>query len=67
MKLTEWYSGDQKPVRRGVYRRDFLDGNWYSPFNLDFWGPLCDLPDVAAEFYNCKSEFQHLPWRGIEK
>lgn len=21
MKLTEWYSGDQKPARKGVYQR----------------------------------------------
>ena len=29
MKRTEWYSGDQKPVRKGVYERDYRTRNTF--------------------------------------
>jgi hypothetical protein len=44
MKLTDWYSGDQKPVRIGAYERDFgvpfTEYSWWNgkEFGVGYFG-----------------------------
>jgi len=68
-RLTDWISGDLKPVRDGVYQRKYDDGAelekihfckfenglWFS------WGK--NIENADAEYVN--SVFQNLPWRGF--
>lgn len=70
MKLTGWYSGNQKPVRSGVYERQIFTysvtysyfstatGRW-SYYKPTVVGALLDKDKV--------SEFQYKPWRGVAK
>ncbi len=71
MKLTPWFSGDQKPHRVGVYRRDFFgtDVISYSHWNGKFWGFYSAYAADAAKPFNAsqKSSLQNLPWRGVMK
>ena len=64
-KLTPWFKGGVKPVRDGVYERDyggrpyflclFKDGEW-----------MCYGDDVAdAISVREPSMFQSEPWRGL--
>lgn len=65
MKKTGWFSGDQKPVRRGVYQRKHLNGEvYYSLWDGMFWRlPNPDI--VAAGGSKIVSCFQAFPWRGL--
>lgn len=40
IKLTPWFTGDQKPVRVGVYQRDLYgeDVKAYSYWDGEVWG-----------------------------
>lgn len=68
MKLTEWYSGDQKPVREGIYERKTFGGcTAYSQFGIRGWNSLLYSPNNGFAERKLTSEFQNLPWRGIEK
>jgi hypothetical protein len=68
MKLTEWYSGDQKLVRDGPYqRRNEYDEIGYSYFENYLWSPLYRTLDDARTGDVYESWYQNLPWRGIEK
>jgi hypothetical protein len=71
MKLTPWFSGDQKPVRVGVYRRNIFGKGIasYSYWNGKFWGLYSPMPDVASSlsWKNFRSKVQNLPWRGVMK
>lgn len=72
LQLTDWISGDLKPVRNGIYQRDlnkifgnsisiyyayFIDGYWFSGNRI--------LDDVITEYG--RSQFQNAPWRGLKK
>jgi hypothetical protein len=68
MKLTGWYRGNQKPVRVGVYERDygsvvssycFWDGR---KFSMGFY-----TLKKAEDFCGWESNEQNLPWRGVAK
>ncbi len=70
MKLTPWFSGDQKPVRMGVYQRAYADaGEKYCYWDGQYWGS----PTVTAKgadhwsFATNESIYQNLPWRGVMK
>jgi hypothetical protein len=68
MKLTEWYSGDQKPVRAGPYKRmSFTGFIGYSYFDSCVWSLMFGTPEHAEASRHERSIFQNLPWRGIEK
>jgi len=65
-ELTDWISGDLKPVRDGVYQRNFFnipvikfsmfkEGIWY-------WGDECFA--IAATETDI-APLQELPWRGL--
>jgi hypothetical protein len=68
MKLTEWYPGDVKPVRSGVYQQ--WDGRgWtigYQRWNGRKWYAWFDCPEAASTTHcAASSEFQNDPWRGL--
>lgn len=69
MKLTEWYAGNQKPARVGVYQRKYGVGVFYCYWNGKTWGlgfkennqtTLLVSKQWASKLYNLK-------WRGIAK
>ena len=77
MKLTEWYSGDQKPVRVGVYEKKskntktqsfyhFWDGErwfggWYTVQRA-----IADQEKFKILEY-CDDDEEPREWRGIAK
>lgn len=73
MKLTEWYSGDQKPMpdRIGVYERNYKYecGKkyyycWWDGKNFGFGRPAVD--ECTSIPMNL-SFSQNIPWRGVKK
>lgn len=67
-ELTDWISGDLKPVRDGVYQRcyshsahpiysKFYEGHWYC------WNSTVEKASESKFI----SIVQHLKWRGIKK
>ena len=74
MKLTPWFPGTVKPVRVGVYERDFsgtyagnLPGLHYCYWNGKFWGLYGTNPKIAVWYQDKPSLNQNFPWRGVEK
>lgn len=67
MKLTPWFSGDQKPVRKGVYQRVFKNKKHYSFFNGMRWFVGSGSPSTARTYEGWDTSFQNLPWRGVMK
>ena len=69
MKLTPWFPGDVKPVRVGVYERDYLPSNprAYCYWAGMKWSTWRRTPRQAADGYCKPSGFQKLPWRGVLK
>lgn len=71
MKVTDWYTGDQKPVRVGVYERAYS----YKLYILYcYWnGKLFSCAYRDLELAKSMSDYfrsslnQNLPWRGIAK
>lgn len=72
MKLTEWYSGDQKPVRVGVYERDYSEEyqdneiGVYCRWDGERWYVYDDSIEASAKQW-VVTTMQSLPWRGIAK
>jgi hypothetical protein len=66
MKLTEWYKGDQKPARVGVYERDYGACFVYSRWDGNRWFVYADCIELALQ-QRLISDSQSLPWRGIAK
>lgn len=70
MNLTDWYTGDQKPMsdRVGVYERDhFFHGTGYSfwdgkKFGMD--STFLSMAERTRELLG-DAKSQSLPWRGI--
>ena len=72
MKLTPWYSGDQKPMpdRIGLYERDYEDDeSSYCWWNGRNFGPAFSTVDECASIRMAfgPSLEQDLPWRGVKK
>ena len=65
MKTTAWYPGTVKPVRAGVYERQYkFNGVKYCYWSGRYW---C-LPEITARKafgIRFMSEYQNLPWRGL--
>lgn len=70
MKLTEWFPGDVKPVRVGVYERSWENGEKFD-YPYYFWdGKQWRGQGVSREdemIRNTVSVFQNNPWRGLAK
>jgi hypothetical protein len=69
MKLTEWYNGDQKPVRVGVYERDYSDCSYFCWWNGRDFGKPAKSPETCKIFGMMWGTAidQNLPWRGVQK
>jgi hypothetical protein len=70
MKLTPWFTGDQRPVRVGVYLRKYSDSEkyeGYSYFDGAKWSTFGITPQVALCERYITSVYQNLPWRGVMK
>ena len=67
MTETGWYTGDQKPVRVGVYKRQpphspNVNFSWW---NGRWWG-IFSGTSIEAELCKHKASwFQNLPWCGL--
>lgn len=70
MKKTGWYEGYQKPVRAGVYEREFYCGKlyctWYCTWDGRKWMAGSRYKSACASLES-ESVFQNLRWRGMEK
>lgn len=65
MKLTPWYPGTVKPVRKGVYQRQYSFGNPYCYWTGRRWCMCEPNPERAACSTEIISGFDRLPWRGL--
>ena len=72
MKLTEWYPGDVKPVRVGVYQqqsgiRPVSIG--YQYWDGSFWNGWFKTAEMAFRFRRSRVSISHQndPWRGVAK
>lgn len=65
-KLTPWYPGYIKPVRRGVYLMRFSVhmGPAFQRWTGKYWSLLAWTPEEAATARG-RSDFQQLYWRGL--
>ena len=66
---TDWFQGKVKPVRVGVYQRNY-EGDWllFSYWDGQYWGwTQPGSPKAAAHFRYPPSSVQELPWRGVPK
>lgn len=67
-KVTEWFPGDVKPIRLGVYERKLGFGSRVTAFyawNGEFWeyGGV-DSPSQVSRSRTSSLD-QSLPWRGL--
>lgn len=71
MKLTSWFSGDQKPIRVGVYERKYHNtrSRFYCYWNGCCWSVWALTVGQASYLtdYEDRSIAQNLPWRGVMK
>jgi len=72
MKLTEWYPGDVKPVRVGVYQQ--RDGGLgltigYQFWSGKFWSSWAETAESAerGNRFLASDRHQNDPWRGVAK
>ena len=63
-ELSPVFSGGVKPVHRGLYRREFVDGWWYAHWGK-FWGVASKTKSTAMANANLRSPNQSLPWQGL--
>ena len=67
-KLTDWISGNVKPVRVGVYQREYDSGDVaYSYWNGKFWSVYGATPEEAESWVDTPSTAQTLRWRGLAR
>lgn len=73
MNLTDWFPGNTKPVRKGVYQRGYNYGKTpsvqYCYWNGRAWSMGEHTVKAAAgnEIAFMLSPRQSLPWRGVLK
>lgn len=67
MQITQWHKGTDKPVRDGVYQRDYALGVQYCKFENGKWKWPAETIDEA----NLESEDSAYQisrrWRGVTK
>ena len=67
-RTTPWFAWTQKPVRVGVYQREFSEHPpciRFSCWDGHRWGRLEVSPFIAETMKNKISAFQKLRWRGL--
>lgn len=62
LKLTDWFPGDVKPVRVGVYQ---TNSHRFQYWNGQWWGFFMPNPEAALKFRSSKSASQARRWRGL--
>ena len=73
MTLTDWFHGSVKPVRKGVYQREYTYGKskrlQYCYWNGKGWGMGEHTAEQAMthEIVFMVAPRQFLPWRGVLK
>ncbi len=76
MKLTPWFSGDQKPVRVGVYERKYGEADddeaglycYWDGLHWHAWEATAYGAYIHVNLRNPHySAFQYEPWRGVLK
>lgn len=70
--MTPWFPGTDKPVRRGVYLRQFTTGKAvierYCYWSGEYWYMSDLTPDRAMQWVQSgPAARQQLPWRGLIK
>jgi len=65
-ELTDWISGDLKPVRDGVYQRKYnhVDGFIYAKFKRGYWHCWSHTVESANQSVLIAAD-QNLKWRGL--
>ena len=58
MTVTQWFSGDEKPVHIGLYERQYDSGNY-----IEYWDGL----EWRYPVSQWPAFIQDVPWRGIAK
>jgi hypothetical protein len=64
-EYTEWYPGEIKPIRKGVYQRSNNDIILYSYWNGCYWCSGGDTVELALEFKRWRAVQQCTKWRGV--
>lgn len=64
-KVTEWFPGDVKPARKGVYERELNAANRFSYWNGEKWMSSGFTPAEAMRHYGLVSDWQFKGWRGL--
>ena len=64
MKLTDWIPGDVKPIRPGVYVREFIDVFAFSMWTGVQWQVGASTASEAAKSRKVSS-LQDKRWRGL--
>lgn len=74
MKLTPWFPGAVKPVRVGVYEREYPlipsdEGtvHLYCYWSGNKWSTWALSPKDAFNLWYTVGALQDLPWRGVLK
>jgi hypothetical protein len=71
MNLTDWFPGSTKPVRKGVYQREYTYGkstqSQYCYWDGEFWYMGGLTVDAAVRNFPLDAPNQSLPWRGVLK
>lgn len=66
MKLTDWYTPDVKPVRRGVYITRKNKNIYFQYWTGTFWNVRMFNIDKASKAKQ-RSQHQDVYWKGIER
>lgn len=66
MKLTDWYTPDQKPTRRGVYITRKNETIYFQYWTGTFWNVRMSNIDKASKTKQ-RSQHQDVYWKGILK
>lgn len=68
MKLTPWFPAKVKPVRKGVYQRDYgVDGLGieFCYWDGNRWGLFGYTPDDAKSWAYLPTGYGKCKWRGL--
>lgn len=66
MKLTPWFSSNQKPVREGVYEvLPTILPEAFSYWNGNRWGLICRTKEEAKSRGATATKRQDCQWRGL--
>jgi hypothetical protein len=68
-KVTPWFDGRVKPVREGVYQRDYNQHGNRANLQYCYWNgrhfSRANGTVDSADTCEFRSDAQHLPWRGL--